>query len=147
MTPAQRAVLSPSLSSGFPMATTEWTLGRHQIRLTHNYWSGVATITVDDEIEFERRGKFIDYGFAHRLYIDGIPVAVRVITNGITFRHEMLTGIDAEDVQEANSQPVESIPLFVFFMVITTLLTIILVLLFLALCGGLFFLGIKQFVP
>jgi hypothetical protein len=89
------------------MAISAWSLNGHDICLTHGYWSGAASITVDDDLVFERPGEFFDYGFAHRFAIEGTPVAVRVVTNGVTFRHEMLSGFDAEQVEEADSQPVE----------------------------------------
>jgi hypothetical protein len=95
------------LSAKKKMATSTWDIDGHRVSLTHNYWSGVATLTVDEEVIFRRPSAFFDMGFAHRFDIGGNPVAVRVLTNGFTFRHEFLTAEDAVQIRESNSQSLE----------------------------------------
>src|SRR5579863_6691736 len=91
------------------MATSAWTLHGHKVALTHSFWFGNASITVDDEVVFRRPcpHRFVDYGFVHCFEVDGIPAAVRVVTNGVTFRHDFVNGDDAAALSEANALPME----------------------------------------
>ena len=79
------------------MATSVWDVEGHRVCLTHGFWSGAASITVDEHLVFERPTTIYDCGFVHRFAIEGKAVAVRVVSdNGVTFRHELLRGFDAE---------------------------------------------------
>src|SRR5437879_3186846 len=75
------------------MATSTWDVDGHRVQLTHGFWSGAASITVDEHAVFERPTTLFDCGFVHRFEIEGKAVAVRV---GDTFRHELLRGFNAE---------------------------------------------------
>ena len=91
------------------MAKFTWQVSGHTVELTHGYWSGDSTLSVDGETVFRRPPPplYFDLGFAHRFEVEGIPCAVRVVPTLYTFRRELLTGTDAEGVREASSQPIE----------------------------------------
>jgi len=84
------------------MATSVWEIDGHRVSLSHNYWSGAATILVDDNVIFRRPATVFDSGFAHRFDIERTPVAVRVIVNGFKFRHEILSGEKAVPIGDSN---------------------------------------------
>ena len=91
------------------MAYRTWNVDGHTVELEHGWWSGVATLTVDDELIFRRPAPllFIDFGFAHRFEIDGLPCAARVVGQILNFRLELITGEDAESINDANYLPLE----------------------------------------
>jgi len=89
------------------MASSLWEIDGHRVGLTHDFWSGAATISVDDTVIFRRPVKVADSGFAHRFDVGRTPVAVRVVADGFKFRHEILTGEKAVPVVESNWLPLE----------------------------------------
>jgi hypothetical protein len=90
------------------VATSNWAFEGNEVSLTHNYWSGRATLTVNGFIEFERPREFVDWGFAHCFEVNGTPAAVLVRTTGYSYRYQFLTGEDALQVEESNALPVEN---------------------------------------
>lgn len=91
------------------MAHKIWHVNGHVVELEHGWWSGVAKVTVDGELVFTRPSPpfFVDSGFAHRFEIDGLPCAVRVVSQVYNFRHDFLTGEEAKGIEEANRVQIE----------------------------------------
>jgi hypothetical protein len=50
----------------------------HVVRLEHGYWSGRASIWLDDELIYSRGFTPIDLGFVYGFEVDGAQVVVRV---------------------------------------------------------------------
>ena len=63
---------------------------RHKIRLQHAYWSGRATIQVDDDVIYHRSSKLIDWGFRQSFLVDGIQFTVQVTVSWLPYQYELL---------------------------------------------------------
>lgn len=71
---------------------TEWKFeqeGPHHISIDHDYWSGRASISVDEQVIFSRDRTFWDTGLEHRFQLDGLPCIIRVIARGFHFSYEL----------------------------------------------------------
>jgi hypothetical protein len=111
------------------MATSIWDVDGHCVSLTHGFWSGAASITVDERLVFERPTTLFDCGFVHRIEIEGKVVAVRVVSDdGVRFRHELLRGFNAEP----NALPQDQAALNVSRAVVTAALVLVKLLVLLA---------------
>ena len=70
----------------------------HEIRVLHGYWSGQATIEVDDDVIYHRASKLIDWGLAHTFVVDGVRFTVRITTSWLPFRYELLVDDSAAEM-------------------------------------------------
>jgi len=63
---------------------------RYNIRLHHGYWSGQATIEVDDDVIYHRTSKLADRGLSHTFVVDGLTFTVKITPSWLLFRYELL---------------------------------------------------------
>ena len=78
------------------MSVSEWQLDGHQVRLRYGWWLGGAQIAVDGNVIFKRGPVWSEPGFVHRFKIGEMACAVRVTSQGLSYRYEFLSGGDAE---------------------------------------------------
>ena len=66
----------------YRMAKYKWTItgesGTHSVCLKHAYLSGSASVLVDESVIYQRPRRWLDHGFEHEFYIDGIICLVRL---------------------------------------------------------------------
>lgn len=119
------------------MAYKKWTTNGHVIELEHGWWSGVAKVTIDGDLEFKRPSPllFMDFGFSHRFEIDGVPYVVCVICQVFKFRYELLERDDAINIGDSLWSHIE-LPLVqsIVFFISIILLTACLVAAFYLFC-------------
>jgi hypothetical protein len=91
------------------MAYKAWKMNGHWVELEHGWWSGVATLTVDGVVVFERPSPplYFDFGFLHTFEIDDVPCAVRVVGEILKFRLEFVAGEEAEFLEDSNALPLD----------------------------------------
>ena len=78
----------------------------HEIRLRHSFWTGHATIEVDDDMIYHRTSKLIDFGLRHSFVLDGTTYTVRITPSWLPCRYELLVDELLEPVAlNPNSQP------------------------------------------
>lgn len=88
------------------MAKRRWNVvGRtagHSICLDHDYWSGNATVTVDDTAVYSRYMKLWDAGLKQRFSVDGLDCTVIARPMPwFTFRYKLLVnGREQRPVQK-----------------------------------------------
>jgi len=64
--------------------------GPHSICLEHEYWSGRATITVDNRIVYHRRRKIVDWGLKQTFSVNAMDCMVRITPMPwLTFRYQL----------------------------------------------------------
>ena len=52
--------------------------GTHVVHLEHGYWSGKATVMLDDTVLCQRQRKFVDWGLKHDFTVDGMKCLVKI---------------------------------------------------------------------
>lgn len=65
------------------MKTITWDIdtgvAQHQLEMKHAaFWSGRASLTIDQFVVYERKRKLFDKGLEHRFTLDGKPCLLRI---------------------------------------------------------------------